>query len=115
MLWASERGKPISSLASGIETWASSSLPFLLCVGASAAFVKEMPFGHDGVLTWQTGLSILVAIFTQRGEGSALAAIEVSGLRKVFRNKTKEPGLRGSLQALLRPTYTKQRREGDQL
>ncbi len=35
-----------------------------------------------------------------------MAAIEVSGLRKVFRNKTKEPGLRGSLQALLRPTYS---------
>ena len=34
-----------------------------------------------------------------------MAVIEVDGLHKVFRTKTKEPGLRGSLQALLRPTY----------
>ena len=35
-----------------------------------------------------------------------MAAMEVNGLHKVFRTKTKEPGLRGSVQALLRPTYS---------
>ncbi|MGI6081757.1 MAG: ABC transporter ATP-binding protein [Limnochordia bacterium] len=35
-----------------------------------------------------------------------MAAIEVNGLHKVFRTKTKEPGLRGSVQALLRPSYS---------
>jgi ABC-2 type transport system ATP-binding protein len=36
----------------------------------------------------------------------ALAVIDINGLSKVFRAKTKEPGLRGSVRALLRPTYT---------
>ncbi|NLA57517.1 MAG: ATP-binding cassette domain-containing protein, partial [Firmicutes bacterium] len=35
-----------------------------------------------------------------------MAVIEVNGLQKVFRTKMKEPGLRGSVQALLRPTYS---------
>jgi ABC-2 type transport system ATP-binding protein len=35
-----------------------------------------------------------------------LAVIEVDGLCKVFRTKSKEPGLWGSLQAVLRPTYS---------
>jgi ABC-2 type transport system ATP-binding protein len=35
-----------------------------------------------------------------------LAVIEVNGLHKVFRTKIKEPGLRGSVRALLRPTYS---------
>lgn len=35
-----------------------------------------------------------------------MAVIEVNRLHKVFRTKTKEPGLRGSVQALLRPTYS---------
>lgn len=35
-----------------------------------------------------------------------MAVIEVERLQKVFRTKTKEPGLRGSMQALLRPNYS---------
>jgi len=34
-----------------------------------------------------------------------MAIIEVSDLRKTFRSKRKEPGLRGSLKALVRPEY----------
>jgi len=35
-----------------------------------------------------------------------MAAIEVHRLKKVFRTKVKEPGLRGSIRALLRPSYS---------
>lgn len=35
-----------------------------------------------------------------------MAVIEVNRLHKVFRTKVKEPGIRGSVQALLRPTYS---------
>ena len=35
-----------------------------------------------------------------------MATIEANGLCKVFRTKIKEPGLRGSVQALLRPRYS---------
>lgn len=35
-----------------------------------------------------------------------MAVIDVKDLQKVYRTKTKEPGLRGSMQALLRPSYS---------
>ena len=35
-----------------------------------------------------------------------MAVIEVERLQKVFRTKSKDPGLRGSMQALLRPNYS---------